>query len=336
MPEVEDMQRAQETARLLRRRTLADSVRRGLVLLEAARKAIVAEVADSEWDRWVLPKLLANVHRAIDEWQGKARQSLGDEQRLGWQFGQESMDAVQKTLDLHVQLPMLPDSLVQSLEQRGAKAITHLASFARVAIDREIATSLLSGGSREDVIDAIGRSLEQGVVSGPAQGRFRAIRARARFIYHHEVGAAFSRARHLREEQTLQYVPELKRVWRHAGHPAVPRPDHIAMHGQERARGESFDNPVTGNSLEYPRDPAAPIEETANCTCDTVLWREAYGDSREFLAGGAAGRRRDRRIASELLDGVTRPAEHITREDDHFNPFNLVVPGRPVVAGGRR
>lgn len=336
MPEVTDMQRAQETARLLRSRTLAGSIRRGLHLLEAARKAILAEVADSDWDRWMLPKLLTNVHRAIDDWQDQARRSLGDEQRAGWQAGQHSMDAVHEALDVSVRLPMLPDSLVTALERRGAQAITHLASFARAAIDKEIATSLLSGGSREAAIDAIGRSLEAGATSGPAQGRFRAIRARARFIYQHEVGAAFSRARHLREEQTLQYVPELRRVWRHAGHPAVPRPDHIAMHGQERARGEAFVNPITGNVLDHPRDPAAPIEETANCTCDTVLWREAYGDKREFLAGGMGGRRRDRRIAIEALDGNAHPEEHITREDDDFNPLNLVVPGRPAVAGGRR
>lgn len=336
MSEVDEMKRAQETARLLRSRTLVESTRRGLALLEAARKAIIAEVADSDWDRWILPKLLANVHRAIDDWQDKARRSLSGEQRAGWHAGQRSIDAVQEALDLTVQPPMLPESLVQALERRGAQAIAHLASFAKANIDREIATSLLSGGSRESVIAAIGRALDAGAATGPAQGRFRAIRARAQFIYHHEVGAAFSRARHLREEQTLQYVPELKRVWRHAGHPAVPRPDHIAMHGQAQPRGASFTNPITGNSLDHPRDPAAPIEETANCTCDTVLWREAYGDKREFLAGGVAGTRRDRRIAIEALDGKTRPAEHITREDDDFNPFNLVVPGRPVVAGGRR
>ncbi len=45
------------------------------------------------------------------------------------------------------------------------------------------------------------------------------------------------------------------------------RVGHVEMDGQERAIDEKFVNPLTGNELEYPRDPAAPAEEVVNCAC---------------------------------------------------------------------
>ena len=86
----------------------------------------------------------------------------------------------------------------------------------------------------------------------------------------------------------MAYVPELTRLWAHRGHPRVPRPDHVAMHGQEAARGEAFVNPATGAELAFPRDPNGPIRETANCTCESVLWRPLYGDKFAYL-GAATG-----------------------------------------------
>lgn len=53
--------------------------------------------------------------------------------------------------------------------------------------------------------------------------------------------------------------------------PEAPRPAHLAMHGQIRTlsqlRAGIFFEDGDGNKLEYPGDPRAPIETTANCRC---------------------------------------------------------------------
>ena len=292
MSEADDMQRVQAIARRRKAGLLDKGVDRILRLLDAARQEIVAEVASSDWDRFILPRLLRNVQAALDTWRAKALGELEAGQTAGWTAGAETAAASMEALGIDVALPTLPDSLLQALERRGAAAVTGLASFGRQQLDQTIAGSLLSGGDRESAIEAIGQVLKKADVFGKPQGRFATLRARAEFIYRHEVGAAFAAAKDLRDEQTMRYAPELKKIWRHAGHPAVPRTDHIAMHGQERSAGEPFVNPITGAELAYPRDPDADIAETANCTCDTVLWRELYGDKQEFIGAATTAARK--------------------------------------------
>lgn len=283
MSEADDMQQIQAIARLRKQGLLDKAVDRVLRLLEEARKQILGEIAASDWDRFILPKLLRNVDAALETWRKKALAGLATEQTTGWTGGAEAVSTTLQTMGFEVSLPALPESLLRALEQRGATALTGLASFGRQQLDQLIATSLLSGASREDVIGQIGSVLQKSTVLGKPEGRFATLGARAAFIYRQEVGAAFAAAKHRREADAMQYVPDLQRVWRHAGHPRVPRPDHLAMHGQTRGRDAAFVNPVTGAELDYPRDPTAAIGETANCTCDVVLWRPLYGDQLEFI-----------------------------------------------------
>lgn len=67
---------------------------------------------------------------------------------------------------------------------------------------------------------------------------------------------------------------DLEGTWNHAPRRADKRHErmfHRAMHGQARAWGEPFVSGL-GNRLRFPGDPAAPIDETANCAC-VVTWR---------------------------------------------------------------
>lgn len=108
----------------------------------------------------------------------------------------------------------------------------------------------------------------------------RALRYRAETIARTEA----MRALHQSQDDSIAQAVESGSVandqvafaWRTA-HDNRVRDSHQSMDGQQVQRGESFVS-GNGNSLMFPGDPEAPIEETANCRC----WREPVID---FLAG---------------------------------------------------
>lgn len=59
--------------------------------------------------------------------------------------------------------------------------------------------------------------------------------------------------------------------WRHGGGVKEPRWWHVQANNQQ-VRG--FDMPfrlANGASIQFAHDPAAPLSETAGCTCDTTF-----------------------------------------------------------------
>jgi hypothetical protein len=60
---------------------------------------------------------------------------------------------------------------------------------------------------------------------------------------------------------------DLVQRWNHKKIGRHWRRGHARMHGQERAFGDAFVNPDSGEQLMHPLDPDAPAEETINCRC---------------------------------------------------------------------
>lgn len=263
-----------------------EGVRRIIALLNEARRGIVTDVMETDWQRFYLPRLRTSIETHLEHWRRLALKDLSGDQATNWDQGSEDVTKLFEKMEVRVALPELPTSLLQTLQEKGARTLKNLANFAKDQIDRTIALSLITGESRETTIDRIGRHLEYGTLVGKPQGKFATIAARAKFIYEHEVATAYADAKYRRFVQSAQYAPGLKKVWLHQGHPRVPRPDHIAMHGQERGVDQDFVNPVSGAELAFPRDASADISETANCTCDFVAWRPEFGDKADYV--GAA------------------------------------------------
>lgn len=326
MPNGDELLRLQLLQQKIREGRVQEGVRRMIGLLNEARREIVADVMETDWQRFYLPRLRASIERHLEQWRTLALHELKGDQATNWNLGAEDVTQLFDTMEVRVVLPDLPTSLLQALQEKGARALRSLANFAKDQIDRTIALSMITGESREATIDRIGRHLEYGTTLGKPQGRFATIAARARFIYDHEVGAAYAEAKHRRFAQSAQYAPGLKKVWLHQGHPHVPRPDHVAMHGQQREPDEAFRNPFTGAELAFPRDPSAPIEETANCTCSFVAWRPEFGSKADYIG---------QPVKTGTPAGTPQKSPHLTREQDRYNPFNYVVPGQPVIKGGR-
>ena len=290
-------------------------VRRILDLLTKARREVLADVAASDWDRYALPQRLAAINRQMDHFRGLALADLKADMAHLWNLGAAHTSEIGAAAGVEVSFQEIPTSLLRVMQDEAGQRIGGLFNFAKQQLDQKITTALLAGQSREETIAAIGKVLEFGSTGKP-EGLFGSISARARFIWRHEVSTIYARAAEERRRQVGQYAPELKKVWVHDGNPKEPREGHLRMHAQVRDQDEDFIDPITGDALAYPRDPSADIAATANCTCSTYLWRPEYGPVRAFIGGASHG--------------------PITREDDAFNPFNYVVPGAAVVAGGRR
>ena len=297
----------------LRNRQVDAGVARILKLLAAARREVLAEVASTDWARHAIPGQLAAIDRQLDHFRQLALADLTADMASLWTLGAEQMTEAAAAVGVEVAFQEIPTSLLQALHTKMGQRVTNLFGFAKAQLDEKLSLALLTGQSREDAIAAIGKVLEFGSTGKP-EGLFGSISARARFIYQQEVGTAYSVAADLRQQQTAKYAQGLQRVWAHDGHPKVPRQGHVAMHGQVRDHDEPFTDPDTGDELMFPRDPAADIAATANCTCSVYLWREEYGAVRDFIGGRSRG--------------------PVTREADQFNPFNFVVPGASVVRGG--
>lgn len=288
----DELARMQEIQRLIRQKQIAEGVRRMIALLNQARRDIVADVMETDWERFYLPRLRTAIERHLNHWQDLALQRLTGDQAASWTLAQQDMQQLFRDLAVDVHLPELPTSLLQTLQTKAARHIGHLMNFAKDQIDRTIALALLTGESREDTIAKLGRHLEYGTPFGPPAGKFGTIAARARFIYEHEVAGAYAEAKHRRFAQSARYAPGLKKVWVHQGHPRVPRLDHIAMHGQQRGPDEDFRNPMTGAELAFPRDLSADIGETAGCTCDFMGWRDEFGTLADFIGPATTAARR--------------------------------------------
>ena len=99
-----------------------------------------------------------------------------------------------------------------------------------------------------------------------------------------EMGRAFSIATQTSLEAAAETLPDLQRMWLHAGHPRMPRQVHLLMHGQTRGMKNPFYQSTDGGAVMYPRDPQAPIKEVIRCGCDHIPYMERWGSAKDFAA----------------------------------------------------
>lgn len=289
MSEKDDAKRMQEALRRKQSGEVDAGVSRILKLLEKARREVLAEVADTDWDRHVLPRISAAIDRHLEQFRARAAQGLTADQSVVWQGGAAAVLETAAAMGIALSLPELPTSLLQALQHKSAQRIGGLTQSAKARLDQTLGTALLTGQPREEAIKAIGKTLTLGDTSGKPQGVFGSVSARAEFIYRQEMGAVYSQAQDLRRDQVVAHAPELQKIWVHDGHPGVARAGHVAMHGQRRDQDEPFLNPITREELQFPRDPNADIGETAGCTCDVFLYRPEYGSVEDFIGAATSG-----------------------------------------------
>ncbi|MDR3302944.1 MAG: phage head morphogenesis protein, partial [Treponema sp.] len=84
-----------------------------------------------------------------------------------------------------------------------------------------------------------------------------------------EVRAALNLSKYEYAKHLAAAGLKVKKIWRHSGHPKVPRPGHLALEGAEVDFARNF--AVVGKHgrvwMMYPHAPDAPADETIGCGC---------------------------------------------------------------------
>ncbi|ULA63645.1 MAG: hypothetical protein LZF86_110344 [Nitrospira sp.] len=206
--------------------------------------------------------------------------------------------------------PFFPQSLEAALDQRQIADWVLFIS----EVGREQIGQILRKGMRErhpvgNSIEAVRKVLDRETLPDAQPSHCTIPNNRhAALIIHQEMGYLYALAKNIRHGEACKYSPELKKVWVQSGNTKEPNDGHVSMHGQIVSFNEAFCNPVTGKLINYPRDPAADIAETFNCSCDTVLYRPLYGPLGQYI-GPPKGRNLHDRSVLEYDPVSSSPTE---------------------------
>ncbi len=243
-----------------------------LAIIEDLRKQVIGrlgEAAVGSWDQYQLRRMLDSIEYQVSNFSEKAKAEADGLLDKSWGFGENLVDAPLKVTGLYYGYHISTSSL-DALKDFTFHKINELSNVAWNKLKGELTLGMMGGKSPQEVASAIGKSLRRPSIFG-------SIAERAEVITQTEMGRVFSTAAQMRMKQAAQYVPDLQKVWIHAGHPKKARPSHLAAHGQHVPVNEPFN--IGGVEMMHPRDPRAPIGEVIRCGCDHVTWTPRWGDS---------------------------------------------------------
>lgn len=243
-------------------------------ILEELKKQVLQELASVEgetYQAWHLRTNLAMIESAIARFEALAYNRLDGLLNAGWQAGLDMVPDLLVTAGISAVTGHLSSPLLETAKDFAYHRIRGLAADIMTRIRSELSLGILGQKTPWQVRQAISGSLE-------SPGVFKSIAERAKVITELEMGRVYSQATQLSLEQAARSVDGLKKQWWHAGHPKMPRRNHLALHGQIVDIDRKF---MIGTvTLRYPRDPQAPVSETIRCGCIVVPWHPAWGDNR--------------------------------------------------------
>lgn len=238
-------------------------------MLKELQQQVLSELgkaAITSWDAYYLRQLLDSIEFQISNFTEKIKANAAGLMETSWGLGQNLVDLPLKTTGMYSGFHVSTSAL-DALKDFTFHKIDGLSSDAWIKIKGELNIGVLGGKTPQEVASAIGKNLTD-------PGIFRNVAERAEAITKTEMGRVFSKATQLRMEQAAEHVDGLEKQWRHAGHPIKARPTHLAAHGQHVPVNSPFI--IGGTEMMFPRDPAAPLEETINCGCDHVPYHARW------------------------------------------------------------
>jgi len=220
----------------------------------------LGRAAITEWDAYHLKQMLDSIESQVANFSAKARAEANGLLEESWGMGRNLVDVPLAQAGIYTGF-RLSTSVLDTLKDFTFHKIEGLSDAAWDKIRGELTLGVMGGKTPQEVAVAIGKNLKDPSIFGT-------IARRAEVITKTEMGRVFSTAAELRMEEAADHVDGLEKQWCHVGHPKVPRPSHLAADGDHVPVDEPFN--IGGVKMMYPRDPAAPIEETINCGCDHV------------------------------------------------------------------
>jgi len=245
-----------------------------LELLEEARREIAADVASTPWQGYQQPKLIAAIDAHMERFGAEVKKELKDDLDRQFAAGESWVDA--QLQDAGISVAQFPDISTQALvamQSDLATRITNLTADATAEIQKSLSLGLLGGKTPFETMELMGRSLTDG-------GTFSTIARRAEMIVREEFGRTFRKASWLRTQTAAQRVSGLKKQWVHAGHPRVPRPSHVELHGTVLDPATPFqvwnDTDAVMEEAQFPKDPVLSAANSINCECIARPWKESW------------------------------------------------------------
>ena len=161
--------------------------------------------------------------------------------------------------------------MLQASQRATVDLITDLGKDAAQNIKRQILLGANGGKTPFEVIEEVGRNLDDPSVFGT-------IANRAEVITRTEIGRVQSIATQVRQEEAAKVVEGLKKQWWAS---FVGRQNHMAIHRQVREVDEPYDIPAAGRvpkeQLMFPKDPNGSAANTINCGCQSLPYKEDWG-----------------------------------------------------------
>lgn len=252
-------------------------------LLVEVQKEILAELVSMPTDSYsayYLRQSLASIERHLSSFESAAKRELSEGISATWGMGADLLPATAQVAGetgVYLGMTQLSGNVVETLKEFTFGRITSLSNDAFTKIKGELTMGILGQKTPQQVAGEIAGNL-----LGPSI--FKTIGERAEVITGLEMGRAFSIATQTSMETAAEILPDLQRMWLHAGHPRMPRQVHLHMHGQVRGMKNPFYQSTEGVPVMYPRDPQAPIKEVIRCGCTHIPFMASWGSAKDFAA----------------------------------------------------
>lgn len=245
-------------------------------LVDEALGRVAALLAQqpSDYQLWVLPRLVDGLARVGDELARQAGDKATTAMGRAWALGVRAVDA---PVDAAA-----PAAAPASRVALGEPSVQQLRAL-------QVMTTSQIGGASQAAVATINRELGQVVLGTQspfqAQQKVAAVltdrtSSQLRGIVGLSLSQAFNTASFLQLQAQAKRDPRLKKQWRRSGK-RHSRWNHDAIDGTV----EEVDKPFMlqpGNkkggpvAMMYPADPAAPIGETINCGCVLVAFLKGW------------------------------------------------------------
>lgn len=258
---------------ILRANDLEDqSVQRVLKLLTDTHRDIAATVATTDWQAYRLGEMKAAVERSMRQFGDQYGVELREAQRGLWEHGVEMVDQPLRVAGVTAAITEMDTAALAIMQDYGADLVTNVAADGTRRINNALTMGILGQKSPFDVMEEIGRSLNDKSI-------FKSIRDRAEAITRTEGGRVLEAASQARKQAAAAVVPGLQKRWFYGHSPKVPRLSHVAVHNQIRDVNEPFN--VMGEALMYPKDPAGSAKNTIRCGCTSLPYMAEWFEGQE-------------------------------------------------------
>ena len=237
---------------------------RRLLEAVAARIQVVLAAQPSDYQRWVLPPLAAEIRRLLDATGAQAAAAADAGQVTAWREGSQFVDRAvtaglpaSGSVSFAAVLPTLDDATLRAMRSFLTEKIKGATLEAIDAINTQLGLTMIGGQTPFEAVKAV-----QKILGGKTTRR-------ATTIVRTELARAHSAAGQQRMQQWATELPGVQKRWLASGK-RQPRLHHHVIHGQTQPVAEPF--VLRGGALKMmnPHDPSAPAAETINCGCLAV------------------------------------------------------------------